>query len=46
MLTSYLMSENTPNAPKILGNFVDMIWHPMNSKNIFRVFDNTFKYLK
>jgi hypothetical protein len=33
-------------APKILETFLDMVWHPMNSKNIFRTFENVFKYLK
>jgi hypothetical protein len=40
------MSENISMAPKILGKFLDMILHPINSKNIFRTFANVFKYLK
>jgi hypothetical protein len=30
---------------KILGKFLDMIWHPMNSKNIFRTFENVLKQI-
>jgi hypothetical protein len=33
-------------ALKIIGKLLDMIWHPMNSKNIFISFENIFKYLK
>jgi hypothetical protein len=42
MLKSYLTSEKYPKAPKILGKFLDMIRHPMHSKNIFRAFENVF----
>jgi hypothetical protein len=27
-------------ALKIIGKLLDMIWHPMNSKNIFITFEN------
>jgi hypothetical protein len=40
------MSENISKAPKLLGKFLDIIWHTMNSKNIFRTFEEKIKYLK
>jgi hypothetical protein len=40
------MSKKYLEGSKNLGKFIDMIWHPMNSKNIFRIFENVFKYLK
>jgi hypothetical protein len=40
------MPEKHLKGSKIIRNFLDMIWHPMNSKNIFRTFENIFMYLK
>jgi hypothetical protein len=38
-LKLFLISKKYPKAPKIIGKFLDMIWHPMNSKTLFRTFE-------
>jgi hypothetical protein len=38
----YLISK----APKNIRKFIDMIWQPINSRNIFKTFENVFNYLK
>jgi hypothetical protein len=45
-LKSFLISENISKAPKILEKILDMIWHPMNSKNIFRTFEKKLRTSK
>jgi hypothetical protein len=45
-LKSFSLSEKYLKGSKNSRKFLDMIWHPMNSKNIFITFENVFKYLK